>query len=274
MESGAACHRCAVMALHELDRPSTRGKARSDCRAGEPCPDHNRVSRRPTSIGRSCPSHWPARREASRQHFALAAEARPLFDREPGGRQRVANAHGDAPCGERRSGSGKPRERPHARRRPHFGIAIRCEAIEIKGVGCEPKLAQRHRRIGKGERQRDCLMVEMQSMQSGQERRPRRAQNARESRELRKAAVQRRKISSFERMAFDRNEMQPGATPGVASPRVPRREEVEPRAEAQLDHGKNMCVRPARREIVSMEEDVTCLPGAGLGAVIHVAKLS
>src|SRR5256712_7946779 len=74
-------------------------------------------------------------------------------------------------------------------------------------------------------------------------------------------------------MLFQRDEVQPGATRGVAPPGLPGGEEVEAEAEAGLEDHEALAAGPALRQAIAGEEHVPGLRRPPGGAVIHVAEL-
>lgn len=71
-------------------------------------------------------------------------------------------------------------------------------------------------------------------------------------------------------MSLDADKVQARARSGVTLPGVPRREEVEPDAEAGLQHDEVVATRPAIRQPVATQEHVPGLRKATLGRVVHV----
>src|SRR5258706_2526674 len=76
-----------------------------------------------------------------------------------------------------------------------------------------------------------------------------------------------------ERMALDRDEVQPVATLRVLAPGLPCCEKIESETEAGLDNAENIRVRPARGQFVAVQKNVDRLAGPGRGAVVDVAIL-
>ena len=254
-----------------MEAPSARGEALRRGGAGEARADHDRAALGPLGRRRSSTPRRPARRVARGQHVALAPKTGAQLARKAGGRERVAHGARAGVGGERRSGMREPRERFGDGAGPHVGIARGAEAVEVTGVSGKPERRQHPGCIADGERQRDCAVLEFEPVQAGERQGPGALQLAGERRELGIALVQGGEPFLRERVLFHGNEVEPPRPRGCGAPRVPRREEVQAEAEAQLDDGEYALPDPARGEIVPAQEHVPCLAGAGIGAVVHVA---
>jgi len=68
--------------------------------------------------------------------------------------------------------------------------------------------------------------------------------------------------------------MQPRAALRIGTPRIPRRQEIEPQPESGLEDGESVAPPPPIRQVVAAEEDIARLREATGLRVVDVAELA
>ncbi len=261
--------RDAIATLDQFDRPAPPRQRVTDAAAGQAGTDDDRAPL--TRIGRRrlVPPHHVARRVAAFQAFALAPETRPQRQVEAGRSQRLAHRARSAPGGQRRTGTGQPRNRAQQWRRPHGRIARGRKAIEKDRIGAERQL--RHHGIGRPQRQcqRDRAVVERQTVQSGNRYRPAIGK-------LRSQMGQRWWCGSAQavgrhRVCLDRHKVQPLRPLRIVAPRLPGGEKVGAQAKAGLQHDKLVAALPVLRQAAAADEHLHCLRQRAIAARVDIA---
>ena len=262
------------LAVDDRHPPAARGDALGRRRAGDAAADDQDVT---TDCGarRGCGGARDRRTRGRtrRQHVPLVRVTRPASDGEARREQVVAHDPGRRVRRERRVGCGEPRALPQHLDRPHPGVAIRREAVEVERVGLAAQLRQDLGDVAENKGQRDAAEFEVQPMPPGHRFRPLGAQAGRAIGQLDAAAAATLQVGATDRMLVHGDVVEPLAAPRIVPPRLPRRQEIDAQPETRLDDGERPAPRPSRRKIVASQEDLAGLGEPALGAVIDVAVL-
>ncbi len=210
-------------------------------------------------------------REARAQAVPLAAVAGALVAHEASLRQALAHQRRHRVGGGHGAGLRQPRQRLEQPGLPQVGVAVRREAVEIKGVDPGLQLRQAVRRIAQQQGELHPSAVERNPVEARHQHRPVRPQRARKRGVLRPLRMQARQIISLEGMFLDRQEMQPVRPPGIGPPGRPGHQEIQAGAKTGFQDRENRASPPSLRQAATLQEHMERLPRAAVGGMVDVA---
>ncbi len=213
--------------------------------AGDPRADDRHARR--SRIGRRGAA------EGRLQSLGLAAEARPAIDGEAGGLEAPAHRPRDGEGPGPRSGLGAGSHKVEHLLAPHLRIARGGEAVQEPGAGPAGPGLERFGRLHDRKVEAGAQAREVDAVETVR-RRPAANQLGGEIGQSGPGLQRPRGVLSRQRKGLDREDVEPAASGSRAPPQVQQRQDVQPRAEAELADGEAGAPLPGPRQAAAGQE--------------------